>query len=585
MNSVFKDIHFALRQLRARPAFAGIAIFVLALGLGATAAIFSVVNAVLLQPMPYPHPETLVNLFESDVIGTSVDDQFNVVSPGLFQEWQAHARSLSAMSAVNEMSFNISSKSQSFTPEHIGALAVSSTFPAILGVHPALGRFFNPQEDQFEGPYVTVLSYAFWQQHFGGAASVLGKQVRLDGNNYTVLGVLPKNFIYPGQRAEVFVPFKRTLSRNNQNTFSSHFFFVIGRLAPGYSAKAAQEELASIVRNIRRAHPKEIMGTFATVVPFNTFLVRDVRTALLVLLGAVGCLLLIACVNIANLLLTRALSRQRELAIRLALGANRAQLVRQLLIESTVISFLGAAAGLLVANWLSAFLATHAPGAEDLPQVANIHIGVPVLLFTAGMALLSGLAAGLFPALAASRTDLISGMKDTSRSATAGRPHAFLRQVFVGVEVAVSLVLLIAAGLLLHSFLNLQNVSPGFRANNALSFEVSLPDAGYKDRQAVSNFIRRLEEQLRNTPGVSSAGLVSYPPMAGHWSDWVFHIEGHPLPQGSMMDLLNREADPAYFHAVGIPLLRGRLFTDRDGVGFDDKHPVLGAAIDRKSVV
>jgi putative ABC transport system permease protein len=195
------------------------------------------------------------------------------------------------------------------------------------------------------------------------------------------------------------------------------------------------------------------------------------------------------------------------------------------------------------------------------------------------MALLSGLAAGLFPALAASRTDLVSGMKDTSRSATAGRPHTFLRQVFVGVEVAVSLVLLIAAGLLLHSFLNLQNVSPGFRADNALSFEVSLPDASYKDRQAVSNFIRRLEEQLRNTPGVSSSGLISYPPMAGHWSDSVFHIEGHPLPQGSMMDLLNREADPGYFRAVGIPLLRGRVFTDRDGVGFDDKHPVLGAAI------
>lgn len=579
MTGFLKDIHFALRQLRARPAFTAIAIFVLALGLGATAAIFSVVNAVLLQPLPYPHPATLVSIFESDVVGNSPDDRYNVVSPGLFENWQEHARPISIMAAVNHSWFNVSSRSGSFVPEHIDALACSSTFPAVLGMRPMLGRFFNQSEDQFEAPHVAVLSYGFWQRHFGGAPNVLGQQIRLDGEDYTILGVLPKSFVYPGQPSDVFVPFKRTLDKDNRTSLSNHFFNIVGRLSPGYSALSAQQELTNILGNLRNAHPNDIMGTFATVVGFNAYLVHDVKTALLVLLGAVGCLLLIACVNIANLLLTRALGRQRELAIRIAVGANRLHIIRQLLIESTIISFLGAAAGLLLANWISSFLAAHAPGAEDLPQLAKIHMDAAVLLFLGGIAVLSGIAAGLFPAFAASRTDVATGMRDTSRSATAGRSHTFLRQVLVGLEVGVSLVLLIAAGLLLHSFLNLENVSPGFRAENSISFEVSLPDAEYKKRQAVSNFVRRLAGELRNTPGVTSAGLVSYPPLAGHWSDSVFHIKGHPLPPRSMMDLVYRGADPGYFQAVHIPLLRGRLFTEQDGIGFDDKHPVPGKAI------
>ena len=579
MTGFFRDIHFALRQLRARPAFTGIAVLVLALGLGATAAIFSVVNAVLLQRLPYPHPHTLVSIFESDVVGNSPEDRFNVASPGLLDEWREHARSISSMSAVNPASFNISSRSASFTPEHIGGLACSSTFAAILGVQPILGRFFDQREDQYEAPRVVVLSYRFWQQHFGGARTILGHEIRLDGENYAILGVLPQSFVYPGQPADVFVPFRRTLELRNRGNFSNHFFNIVGRLSPGYSTASATEELSSIVKSIRRTHPSEIMGTFATVVEFNTYLVQDVKTGLLVLMGAVGCLLLIACVNIANLLLTRTLGRQRELSIRFALGASRLQIIRQLLIESTLVSFLGAAAALLVANWISAFLAAHAPGAEDLPQVAKIHIDTAVLFFTAGLALLSGISSGLVPAFTASRAHLATGMKETSRSTTAGRSHTFLRQVLVGLEVGASLVLLIAAGLLLHSFLNLENVSPGFRASNSVSFEVSLPDAAYKNRQAVSNFVRRLAVELRNMPGVTSVGLVSYPPLAGHWSDSVFHIKGHPLPPRSMMDLLAREADPGYFHALGIPLLRGRLFTDQDGIGFDDKHPLLGKAI------
>ncbi len=578
-SGLFKDIQFALRQLRARPGFTVIAVAVLALGLGANAAIFSVVNAVLLQPLPYPHPKTLVGIFEKDVVDNGIDDSYNVISPGLFHDWQASAHSLSALSAVRETSFNISSKSQSFTPERINGIACSPTFPGILGIQPVLGRFFTPSEDQYDGPYVAVLSYRFWQQHFGRSPNILTRQVRLDGNNYSILGVLPKTFVYQGQPADVFVPFKRTLDVSNRVTYSNHFFNGIARLAPGYSAVSAQQELSNIVRNIRRTHPNEIMGKSATVVALNAFLVQDLKTALLVLLAAVGCLLLIACVNIANLLLTRALGRQRELAIRFAVGASRFQIIRQLLIESITVSLLGAVAGLLVANWTSSFLATHAPGAENLPQTAHIHIDGTVLLFTTAIAVLSGLVAGLFPALASSRTDLATGLKDSGRSATNSRSHGRLRDMLVGLEVAVSLVLLVGAGLLLHSFLNLQNVPPGFRADHSISFEISLPDATYKNRQSISNFVRRLAQDLRTMPGVSSAGLVSYPPLAGHWSDSVFHIKGHPLPSGSMMDLIYRSAEPGYFRAVGIPLLRGRFFTPQDGIGFDDKHPLLGKMI------
>ncbi len=579
MNGFLKDLLFALRQLRKHPGFTVIAISVLALGLGANAAIFSVVNALLLQPLPYPATKTLIEVFERSVVNDSEEDHYNWVSPGSFADWRRSARSVSALSAVRHVSFNISSKSQSFTPRRIDGIACSANFASILGVSPVVGRFFQPGEDAASSPYVAVLSYRFWQSHFAGDRHIVGKDVHLDGKSYTVVGVLPRTFVFPGPPSDVFVSFERALEPSNRDSHSNHFFQVIGRLAPGYSAAQAQHEISAIVQDFRRGHPAEIMGKAATVIRLDDYLVKDMKTALLVLLGAVACLLLIACVNIANLLLSRALGRQRELAIRSALGASRTQIIRQLLIESTTISLLGALAGLIVAAWASSFLATHAPGAEQLPQSANIRVDYAVLLFTIAMALLSGIAAGFFPAWASSRADLVNGLKDTSRSSTAGRSHGRLRNALVAVEVALSLVLLVGAGLLLRSFLNIENVPPGFHADNSVSFAVSLPDASYKNRQAVSNFTRRLSDDLRATPGVRSAGLISYPPLAGHYSDSVFRIKGHPMPPGSMMDLLYRSADPQYFRAVGIPLVKGRFLTEHDGVGFDDMHPRLGQAL------
>jgi predicted permease len=578
-SGFFRDVRYALRQLWERPGFTIVAIIVLALGLGANAAIFSVVNAVLLQPLPYPHPESLVEVFERDVIGEGEGYHYNWVAPGNFFDWTRDAHSVSALAAVRYVSFNISSKSESFTPQRVTGIACSASFFPILGVNPLLGRYFQPSEDKPDAAYVAVLSYGFWQRHFAGSKDVVEKQIRLDGNSYDVLGVLPRDFIFPGAKPDVFVSFDRMLEPSNRASHSNHFFQVIGRLAPGYSAAQSQEEIGGIVRNFRRSHPTEIMGRGATVIRFDRYVIKDVKTALIVLLCAVGCLLLIACVNIANLLLTRALGRQRELAIRSALGASRAQIIRHLLIESTTVSLLGAIAGLLVAFWASSFLAAHAPGAENLPQTANIRVDQTVLFFTTALALLSGLAAGFFPALAASRTDVVNSLKGTSRSATASRSHGRLRDILVATEVAVSLVLLVGAALLVRSFLEIQSVRAGFRADNSVSFAVSLPEAIYKERQSIGNYARRLADGLRSIHGVSSAGLVNFPPLAGHWSDWVFHIKGHPMPPGSMMDLISRAADPGYFQAIGIPLIKGRWLTPLDGIGYDDKHPRMGSVL------
>ncbi len=579
LDGIWKDFKFALRQLWERPGFTAVAVIVLALGLGANAAIFSVINALLLQPLPYPHPATLLAAFERDVVGDSEQDHYNSVSTGIFDDWRSDSRSISALSAVRRGAFNLAAKGQSLAPQRVNGIACSANFASILGVTPALGRFFSSSEDNQKAPRVAVLSYRFWERHFAGVRSVLGQQVHLDGDSYTIVGVLPKTFTFPGGPADVFVSFERTLEPYNHHNYNNHFFTLIGRLSPGYSVAQAEQETSAIVQRARHAHPRDIIGKASTVVPLNDYLVRDFKTALLILLGAVGCLLLIACVNISNLLLGRSLGRQRELAIRSAVGASRVQLVRQLLIESTTIALIGAAAGLVVASWTTSLLATHAPGVERLPQTANIRIDRIVLLCTTAVAILTGLAAGFFPALAASSTDLLNGLKDVSRSATSSRSHGRLRNSLVAVEVALSLVLLVGAGLLLRSFFHVEETLPGFRASNAVSFAISLPEAEYKNPEAVGNFARLFAENLRQVPGVSSAGLITYPPLSGSHDDSVFHIEGHPLPPGSMMDLVNRAVDPEYFRAMGIPLLKGRFFTPRDGEGDDKMHPHVGAVL------
>ena len=570
LDSLWKDFRFALRQLWKRPGFSITAIAVLALGLGANAAIFSVVYAVLLEPLPFAHPEKLMSLSERDVIPNS---PYNNVAPGNYLDWRRDTATFQEIAASEEAEFNLSSRGQAFTPQRIHGAAVSANLFKSLGVLPVLGRTFRAAEDQRNSPPVAIISYGLWKQRFAGSRNVLHRQIRLDDIDYSIAGVMPQDIRYPSRDTQVWVTLSHYLPADVLQSHDNHQLRVIGLLRPDKTMEQGRAEIDSFVKRYRKDHPAAVVGKGATVIPLEQFLVRTVETPLWVLLGAVGCLLIIACVNIANLLLTRALGRQRELAIRAAVGATRAQIVRQLLMESVTISSAGACVGLVLAIWGAPFLAAHVPGADHLPQSGNIQVNYAVLLFTMALAAITGIVAGLFPAFSASRTDLVNGLKEGGRSNTASRSHAGTRNALIAVEVAISVMLLIGAGLLLHSFARLQHVHTGFRTENTITMGLTLPDAAYNNRAAVANFSRELAARVQNLHGIESAGLISFPPLAGHENDSVFRIEGHPLAPGQMMDLITLGAGPGYFKAAGIPLIAGRIFTPRDNRGYDNLRP------------
>lgn len=577
-----KDFRFALRQLWTRPGFTITAVLVLALGLGANAAIFSVVNAVLLEPLPFTHPESLMGLFERDPIP---NDPYNNVAVANYLDWRHDTTTFAQIAASKEVTFNLSSKGNGFTPQRIFGATCSANLFATLGVSPVLGRTFREAEDKPGAPPVAIISYGLWKQRFAGSKDVLHRRIRLDDVEYNIVGVMPENLRYPTRRAEVWVTLERYLPADTLASHDNHQVQVVGRLRPGVTEGQGRAEIDGFVQRFRKTHPAVLIGRGATVVRLDQSLVRNVQDPLWILLGAVGCLLVIACVNIANLLLTRALGRQREMAIRAAVGATRAQIMRQLLIESITISLAGAFTGLILASWGAPLLAAHAPGGEALPQTANIQVNYTVLLFTIGLAVVTGIVAGLFPAFSASQTDLVNGLKEGSRSNTASRAHAGTRHVLIAVEVAISVMLLIGAGLLIHSFARLQNVHTGFRTENTITMGVTLPDATYKDRAAVASFSRELSGRIETIHGVESSGLVSVPPLSGSITDSAYHIEGHPLPAGQLMDLTTRSASPGYFKAAGISLLAGRLFTLRDTRGYNDAHPNVDPALISQSGV
>lgn len=581
-DSLGKDFRFALRQLWKRPGFTITAVLVLALGLGANAAIFSVVNAVLLEPLPFARPESLMGLFERDPVPNA---PYNNVAVANYLDWRRDTTTFAQIAAAKEVAFNLSSKGNTFTPLRIFGAACSANLFGTLGVSPVLGRTFREAEDKPGAPPVAIISYGLWKQRFAGSRDVLQRRIRLDDVEYNIVGVMPKNLRYPTRRTQVWVTLERYLPADVLASHDNHQIRVVGRLRPGITEAQGRAEIDGFVKRFRRTHPAVLIGRGATVVRLDRSLVRDVQNPLWILLGAVGCLLIIACVNIANLLLTRALGRQREIAIRAAVGATRAQIIRQLLIESITISLVGAFTGLILASWGAPLLAAHAPGADSLPQTANIQVNYTVLLFTVALAVVAGVVAGLFPAFGASRTDLVNGLKEGSRSNTASRAHTGTRHALIAVEVAISVMLLIGAGLLIHSFARLQNVHTGFRTENTITMGVTLPEATYRDRSAVASFSRELAGRIETIHGVESSGLVSVPPLSGRNGDSVFRIEGHPLPAGQFMDLTTRSASPGYFQAAGISLLAGRPFTLRDTRGYDDAHPGIDPVLISQSAV
>ncbi len=569
-----QDVQFALRQLRNRPGFGLVSVLVLALGLGGNAAMFSVVNAVLLRPLPYADPARLTALFERDVVG---EEPFNAVAAGNFLDWQKQAHSFEQMAASGETAFNLASPSESFTPERIDGAYCSANLFDTLGVQPVLGRAFRTEEDRPGAPRVAIISYDLWQRRFGGSPGTIRRQIRLDSEQFKIVGVMPRTFAYPYRTVKAWVPLERHMDPEELQSRSDHMLTVIGRLRPGVTVEQARAEIDGIARRYKQQHPEELAGRGGNVVALYDYSVKGVRASLLVLFGAVGCVLIIACVNVANLLLTRALGRQREVAIRAAVGATRGRIVRQLLTESVILSLLGGAGGLLLASLVTDALAAGAPNSAYLPGIERISVDRWVFLFTFAIALVTGLAAGLFPAFQGSRSDIVESLK--GRAVSTGRSHARFRDVLVAAEVALSLALLVGAGLLLRSFSRLQNVHTGVRIDHTLTMGLALPEAGYKSREKVAEFYRVAVDRVQSVPGVQSAGAVTCAPMAGHCGDFVFQIEGRKLPPGKEMDALFRGADPGYFRAAGIPLLKGRTFTRRDGAGFDDMNPRPSATV------
>jgi putative ABC transport system permease protein len=546
------DLRYAIRQLCKSPGFAAIAILTLALGIGACAAIFSVVNGVLLRPLDYPQPDRIVVIRETQL---PQFPEFSV-SPPNYLDWEKQTKSYSAIAAYSGSQINLTGEGE---PQRLIEVKATAHYFDVYGVHPVLGRTFLPEEDVPGKNHVVVLGNPFWERVFGGDKKIIGRSVQLDGETYTVVGVAPPDFGQASQ-VDVWTPMAFSAEERSNKERGAHYLKVAARLKTGVSVAQANAELKLLTAQLAKQYPDSNKGWGVFVMPMLDYSVRDVRAVLYTLLGAVGCVLLIACANIANLLLARATARRRELSIRAALGAGRARLVRQLLTESVLLALLGGAAGLLVARWgLDVLLALAPP---DLPRAADIHLDATVLFFSLALSVLTGVVFGVAPAWLAAHTDVNEALKQGSRGSTDTRGR--LRGALVVIEVAFALVLLGGAGLFARSFMRLTHVDPGFNPANATVLRLALPEKKYEQDEQQVAFADALLERLRALPGVQAVGLTHTLPLLG---DWVlgFNIEGRPPMAPSDLPSTNYYAvTPDYFRAMGIRLVRGRLFTAQD---------------------
>jgi predicted permease len=555
IESVWRDLRYAARTLGRTPAFTAIVVLVMALGIGANTALFTVVHAVLLRPLPFRQPDRLVSLYEREVISNS---SRNPVSGGDFADWQKQAKSFEQMSVVAEDGANLSDNGNQL-PEFVGTQFCAANFFPMLGIRPAVGRFFSAYDDRTDATATAVLTYGLWKRRFGGDPAIIGQTIRLDSKPYTVIGVLPPVFISE-TRTQLWLPLHHELPPDQMQFRGNHRFRAWARLKPGVTIPQAYAELDGIQRRIHEQY-QGLEGKGANVIALQDDQVHEVRTSLYVLMGAVGCVLLIACLNVANLFVARAASRRKETAIRASLGAGRSRLLREQIIGSLALTCAGGALGVLFAvgalQWI-------VQARHDLPRAASIHIDSSVLLFALAMTILSGIFAGFFPALSAV-SGVLKSLQENSRSISGGQSRARTRKVLLAAEVALTVVLLIGAGLLLKSFAALRAVDMGCATDNVLTMSVSLPDARYSKPEQVEEFYSQLFDRVRATPGVSAAGFVNVLPGMGHFIDNTFSIPGRPpLPQGQSLDAVIRDADPGYFQAMSIPLIRGRYFTDAD---------------------
>jgi putative ABC transport system permease protein len=557
IESLWQDVRTGLRMLRKNSAFAVVAILTLALGIGANTAIFSVIHAVLLNPLPYDEPDRIVFLLESNPGGGF--PEFSV-SPPNYVDWRDSTRSFEAMASVSAGSLNYTSGVE---PERLTGARVSSSFFSVFGAKPALGRTFSAEDDVQGTASVVILSHALWSRRFGSDPQILGKSLTLDGRLYRVVGVTQHGFQFP-RGAELWLPSEFTKDDLSPDARGAHYLGVMARLNRGVSVQQAQGEMRAVSSRLERQYPRTNNGWTSLVVTLSERTVREVRPTLLVLFGAVGFLLLIACANVANLLLARASARRREIAIRFSLGAGRLRIARQLLTESILLSGIATGIGLLLAEWAIRALRTLPP--SNLPRAASIGLDLPVFAFAVGVAVLTGLLFGFAPALQITRGAPAETLKEGGRTSSAGS-HG-VRSALVVLETTLALVLLVGAGLLLKSFLRLQTVDPGFQYKNIVTANVSLPQSKYSTDSRKIQFFDQLLERIQSVRGVREVAAASGNPMEG--SNYSFAFTTKDLSEVALADQPSAGyyvVSANYFHTLGIPLLAGRYFTRQDSAG------------------
>ncbi|HEV2135502.1 MAG TPA: ABC transporter permease [Terracidiphilus sp.] len=566
VESLLRDLRMGVRTLFRSPGFTAIAVLVMALCIGATTSLFTVVHSVLLRPLPFRDPSRLVMIFEHfrDRSANAGGFNYNPVAPADFYDWRAQTHGFEDMAAWRYWQFNLTGEHGEL-PEIVQARGGSWNLFPMLGVPAAIGRTFTESEDRPDGNSA-MITWSLFERRFGGDASIVGRQIHLDGKPYTVVGVLPKWFTYPGTRVQVWVPFATALPPEILQHHDYHFGFVVARLRPDVSLKTALSQVDAVQY---REHQQNLNAPVAEDVATETLtdaLAKNVKEPLMILLCAAACMLLIGCLNIANLMVARSASRQKEIAIRSALGAQRSALMRAQIVESLLISIAGGVAGVVLSLAATRWLVS---AWRDLPTAQTIHADGAVLAFACALVILAAILAGLLPAISSTGKGAMAALQSSTRNAAGSQERTALRKTLLTVEIATTVVLLVSAGLLLKSFWKLWTTDVGCRTENVLTMGYSLPETKYDSPQKVNAFNETLLENVRAIPGVRAAGLGTTVPAAGYGGDDVFTIPEHPpIPPGSPLpDALYRKADPGYFSALQIPLLSGRFFSRDDRAG------------------
>ena len=556
-DDLWRDFRYSARTLWRTPAFALVAVIVMALGIGANTALFTVVRSVLLTPLPFKDPDRLIQLYEK-----SADNRhlYNYVAGGMYAAWKKQSPGIEQMGAYGLRTVNLSDSGGEL-PERAQWADGSWDLFTTLGVAPEIGRFFTASEDSPQGAPTVILTHSLWERRYGGDRNIAGKTIQLNSHPYTVIGVLPASFVYPDPHVQLWTALYHEEDPHQVQRVDVHNYFVVARLRPGVALAQALSEVDTATKRVHMNHPTPFTSSSANARTLLDGVVHDAKTQLYILLAATTCVLLIACLNVANLLVARSASRRKEISIRASLGGSRIRLLREQVTESLVLALAAGAAGLPLA-WMGTQWLIHSR--PDLARVDAIHFDGTVLLFGLGMVALSGMLAGLVPGASFLRGPLLESLQETSRTNSSGSSSARLRKILLAVEVAFTVVLLTTAGLLLKSYQKLRSLDLGCETRNVLTMQFSLPDVQYDTSARKSAFFSVLLDRLHTMPGVKAAGLATSLPGQGYGGDASFSIPEHPAGTQTGLNAMIRAVDPGYFQAIGIPLLSGRAFEDRE---------------------